>query len=786
MSKLVVLSLGNGDLHHGFSTVAAELREEGDTHPHMQRHGSLPAAPEIIELYRNWQLVYLALCQRLELNSRLEIEAGGTTNVSEIEFKDLCQQLSVQINVWLSSEPFRHIERQLRTQLDASEEIRVIIETNDRLLQQLPWHLWQFCEDYPKAEIALSGLEYKRKKRLLAKTLKAKVRILAIFGNSKGIDLKQDRLILEQLSAAEVEFLEEPQLERLHDCLRQNWDILFFAGHSSSQEQGSIQLNQTDSLTLDRLKYALKKAIGNGLKLAIFNSCDGLGLARSLAELDIPQVIVMREPIADAVAHEFLKYFLSAFSEGQTLYTAVREARERLEKLESKYPCATWLPTIYQNQAEPLTTWRDWCAPLEANSVVESERSHQVSIALNPFQRILLASVAIAGLVMGVRQLGILQTWEIQTFDLSLRLRSREAPDPRLLIVKVTEADVQKQQPQEMRSLSDAALAQLLAKLRQYQPKVIGLDIYRNFPVKFNQKNLVTYLQDRRFIAVCEVERAKDENPGEDYYPGIGSPPEVPKNRLGFSDFLFDPHRVIRRQLLFMDINPQSACATNVSFSFQVAQTYLATKDIQPQRNGRGNWQLGKVVFPRLEPNTGGYRQLDALGYQILLNYRAADLVAQQVTLYQILSGSLDAKLPSLVKDRIVLIGTTAKSFKDYFPTPYTDSESGELPGVAIHAHMVSQILSAVLDERPLLWWLPLWAETLWIWGWSLVGGLLGWRWRSPLLLALVAAAALSILSIVCFILLLEGGWLPLVPAAIAGAIATLVTYKVTQSKPKS
>ena len=281
------------------------------------------------------------------------------------------------------------------------------------------------------------------------------------------------------------------------------------------------------------------------------------------------------------------------------------------------------------------------------------------------------------------------------------------------------------------------------------------------------------------------MERA-DENPGEDYYPGIGSPPEIPKNRLGFSDFPVDPHRVIRRQLLFMDINPKSACVTNVSFSFQVARAYLAGIGIQPQRSGKG-WKLGNVMFGQLEPNTSGYRQLDALGYQILLNYRAADPVAKEVTLYEILSGSLDAELPLLVKDRIVLIGTTAKSFKDYFPTPYSsDSESRELPGVAIHAHRVSQILSAVLDDRPLLWWLPLWAENLWVWGWALVGGVLGWRWRSPLHLGLATAIALSIVSGLCFVLLLKGGWLPLVPAAIASAIATLVTHKVTQPIHKS
>ncbi len=62
----------------------------------------------------------------------------------------------------------------------------------------------------------------------------------------------------------------------------------------------------------------LRKAISRGLQLAIFNSCDGLGLANDLAELNIPQIIVMRSPVPDLVAQEFLKHFLKAFSGVET------------------------------------------------------------------------------------------------------------------------------------------------------------------------------------------------------------------------------------------------------------------------------------------------------------------------------------------------------------------------------------------------------------------------------------------------------------------------------------
>lgn len=765
MNKLVVLKLGNGDLHNGFPTVTAQLWDANKTLL-TQIIGSLPAAPEVFEIYKHWQLLYLAIHQRLDLSPRIEIEPGDVTNVSEVEFDTLCQKLEDRINFWLESEPFRKIDQGLRIQLSPTDDIQFIIESNNDLIQRLPWHLWNFFEHYPQAEVALSTLEHRRTQKFPVTLFSTKVRILAIFGHSQGININRDRAFLENLPAqVEIKFLIEPHPGQLNDQLwEQRWDILFFAGHSSSQGTGQIYLNKTTNLTLDKFKFALSRAIERGLQLAIFNSCDGLGLAQNLASLQIPQVIAMREPVPDVVAQEFLKYFLAAFARGQSLYVAVREARERLQKLENQYPCATWLPVICQNPGAAPVSWQQLCG---------SKLSHRCR-----FSTVLVVSVVVTALVMGVRHLGVLQLWELQAFDQIMRLRPTESPDPRLLVVTVTEEDVRKQNLKEKRSLSDSALAKLLLKLLPHQPQVIGLDIYRDFRVDPNQPDLAAYLQDKRFIAVCDVG-------GENDYQGIGPPPEISSDRLSFSDFPVDADRVIRRQLLGMAPDPKSQCVTDTSFSFRVAQNYLAAQGLQVQETSQGNLQIGSVVFPKLQPDAGSYHQLDALGYQVLLNYRTANSIAKQVSLYDILSGSLDPELPNLVKDRIVLIGNTARSFKDYFPTPYSASPSyQELPGVLIHAHMVSQILSAVLDQRPLLWWLPQWGEVLWVWGWSVVGGVVVWSCRSLLYLGLASGAALSILYGLCFVFLLTGGWMPLVPATLALIVtsSSVVVYARAQS----
>ncbi len=154
--------------------------------------------------------------------------------------------------------------------------------------------------------------------------------------------------------------LVEPARSQLNDALwSQPWDIFFFAGHSASTtSQQSLCISPSENLTLNELKYALKKATERGLKLSIFNACDGLQLIQALQDLDnLPPTIVMRYPVPDVVAQTLLKYFLTAFSQGIPLHQSVRDAREQLQGLESQFPFATWIPVLHQNLATPPLTW---------------------------------------------------------------------------------------------------------------------------------------------------------------------------------------------------------------------------------------------------------------------------------------------------------------------------------------------------------------------------------------------------------------------------------------------
>ncbi|MBV6624459.1 MAG: pentapeptide repeat-containing protein [Rivularia sp. (in: Bacteria)] len=355
LDKLIILTLGDGNFNSGFPVTALVCTDE---HPlPITFTGKLPAEPRIPQLYQQWRQLY----RSQTWFGRITFEEEPVTNFSQQELDYYARELEECLDNWLNSQAFHPIENELRSKLTTSEKVPVIIQTKDIQLQRLPWHLWNFFGDYRQAEVALSPIGERTKKTLFSRN---QIRILTILGNSAGIDIEVDRKLLEKLPQSETTFLVEPTFQKLHQLLwdEQGWDILCFSGHSSSQADGSkgtILLNQTELLSIKELKYALTKAIERGLQLAIFNSCDGLGLARELADLHIPQMIVMKEPVPDKVAQEFLKYFLTAFSKGESLYTAARQARERLEGLEDEFPYATWLPVIFQNSAEIGMSWQN-------------------------------------------------------------------------------------------------------------------------------------------------------------------------------------------------------------------------------------------------------------------------------------------------------------------------------------------------------------------------------------------------------------------------------------------
>ena len=388
-----------------------------------------------------------------------------------------------------------------------------------------------------------------------------------------------------------------------------------------------------------------------------------------------------------------------------------------------------------------------------------------------------IAAPTMASIAIALRLAGFLQLVEWATLDRYFRLRPAEPADERILIVGIDEPDIRYagQWP-----IPDKVLAELLVKLKQQNPRAIALDLYRDLPVLPGHDALVAVYQSApNLIGIQKVvSDAKS--------PGVDPPPELKElGRIGANDFIIDADGKVRRGFLYLtDKDGQLV----FGLGFKLAWMYMEQlQGIGPELTEEQFVKLGRAVFPPFESNDGGYVRANAAGYQVLLNFRGPSCrVMGSQCPYQIVSMKdvLEDKIPAdFARDRIVLVGSTAESLRDLFFTPYS-SGLVTIPqptsGVEIHAHLTSQILSAALDERPLLKSWNERLEWLWIFFWSSVGAILSWRCGysggktgtiarvAPIFLA---AASLLGTSFVAFV---YGWWIPVVPPLLAFGLSSM------------
>ncbi|WP_375510019.1 CHASE2 domain-containing protein [uncultured Nostoc sp.] len=377
-------------------------------------------------------------------------------------------------------------------------------------------------------------------------------------------------------------------------------------------------------------------------------------------------------------------------------------------------------------------------------------------------------------MVVTMRLLGVFQASELLLFDWMMRLTPSEKPDERLLLVKITPEDIEyyakNSPPKNGASLSDEIIHKLLSELLKKSPRVIGMDIYRYANAEGKLADLIRKNQtDKRLIFICKF-------PDNNSNPNGGRhnrPPDVPLEQVGLSDFILDSDGVIRRQLIQMGTpttektqkstcrNPNPDSLMN-SFSLQVAQKYL--------NNIESGFSVLKPFDTILEPlditTQGGYRLKILDGFQIMLNYRypyaednqnshSVNNIARQFTVQQVLEN--DGINESFVKDKIVLIGTTAEGYDSSFSTPFSKAGTDQvMQGLFIQAQMVSQLVSAVLDNRPLIKVCSIEWEILWILFWSLIGASLPQLCKQPRKLIILGVFCIGGLYLICVLLFIS------------------------------
>ncbi|PWT92016.1 MAG: adenylate/guanylate cyclase domain-containing protein, partial [Acidobacteria bacterium] len=382
----------------------------------------------------------------------------------------------------------------------------------------------------------------------------------------------------------------------------------------------------------------------------------------------------------------------------------------------------------------------------------------------SPLAASMLVSVLVFLSILGLRASGNLEALELAAYDWYLRVRPGTAKvDSRIVLLAMTEDDIRQQ---GRWPLPDATLTQTLRTLTQYQPRAIGLDLYRDVPVPPGSEDFAATLTGNpRMVAVMKFGTSEDT--------GVPPPPGLQAEQVGFTDIVVDPGGIVRRGVLFLD----DGNTTVASLALRLALLYLRAEGIEPHPDpaSPAYLRLGKTTIRPFESNDGGYVNADANGYQFLLDFRT-HRTFPTFSLSTLLSGEVD---PAAIRDKVVLIGAMAVSVKDAFFTPYSRGLNADqqLPGITLHAYSVSQLLRSGLDGHAMIATASEQQEVLWILLWSLLGAVLGYCIRGPWRFLLAGASGPLVLGLVGYAALMRGWWIPVVPPVLAwGFAASLVT----------
>ena len=343
-----------------------------------------------------------------------------------------------------------------------------------------------------------------------------------------------------------------------------------------------------------------------------------------------------------------------------------------------------------------------------------------------PLRRLIPYALA-SGLLVGLQQSPVVETTNLLIYDLSLQLRSRQGetntPDKLewpITILGISERDLERYSW----PLNDTLLCQALERLDAMGAAAIGLDLYRD------QANVCLQEAVQRNPRLISIRNEAD---------GITAIPGTPPRQQAFNDLVMDPDRVVRRDLLHVGGQEEAVRSLPLRLLETATQTPNLHREIEQMQDE--SW---------LSEHSGGYQNLDAAGFQIMLPVYPPGRFPS-LELADLLEGEVSE---TMIRGRIVLIGSVARSLRDLFEIPQgrfqDDSQFFEVPGVELHGQRLEALQRLLHNQAPQWVTARAWQRKVLLLAMVLIGVLIAERpqriWKSVLLLS--AAALLLIGSL--------------------------------------
>ncbi|MEM9008693.1 MAG: CHASE2 domain-containing protein [Cyanobacteria bacterium P01_F01_bin.86] len=496
------------------------------------------------------------------------------------------------------------------------------------------------------------------------------------------------------------------------------------------------------------------KGVGRKIIPVRVQECEPKGLLRPIVYVDLVNLDEesARKSILDALPDRLKPDIQPAFPKGRTNTKRTITRKPIFPSLLSQklWPPSPQTPNINEDGDEKDTPSNNFLTDF-------------ISDRWRLFMTCLLCTISTSSIIL-FRNLGMLQVWELHTFDWMMNHRLGERPDDRIVIIGVTEQDMMSFRNA---SLSDDLLADLIEKVKAENPTVIGMDFFRNVRHDDGYDRLQKiFAETPKLIG---IEKVIDD---EALSAVAGNSVLVQNDQVAASDLIVDIDGRVRRGFLF-----PSAVGERVieELAFRVALEYLASHDIEPNPHSE-ILELGLARFPPFERNSGGYSNADAGGYQLVMNWRS-NLAFQTFSAQEVISGDIP---PGTLGDKVVLIGSMQSGDADVFFTPYSHRKGtiGMLPshGIEIHASLASQIISAAFGQRQTLKTPPPLVDSLLIAAFSLLGiGLFRLGKNDLVRMRNLGVCGVCTTSTSYIALTVGGWWLPILPITLALIAAPLV-----------
>ncbi|MEB3282501.1 MAG: CHASE2 domain-containing protein [Lyngbya sp.] len=459
----------------------------------------VPFPQTLIVFYQEWRQAYINYYQSqpsfnpdvTDSNLRGKSAGSGTIKPPVTDWKarlvEAETHLIYEFNEWLRSQQLHEIRVKIADicrKYSSQKTVNLYLICGSTELARLPWESWEIgVELATTAQLNITRIPNNFTSHPTPTVKRSRPRILAIIGQDGRLNFEQDFLTLQNqlkpLATVErVGWKPGKSISDLETEIKQaitdekGWDVLFFAGHSNETNLtgGELGIAPGEFLHIKHISHQLEIAKNNGLKFALFNSCNGLKIAETLINLGLSQVAVMREPIHNKVAQEFLLEFLQNLAQ----YKDVQESLSttcKLLKLDKSftYPSAYLIPSLF---CYPDTQWF---------KLKPSGWKHFWKQLFRPkcHEIIAMASLSVLSLFPFVQYNLLEQRVMMQAI---YRDRTGQVPDnsPAIFLVKIDNSSLEEGELIDPQPISRKYLARLIDQAAKLDVNVLGIDYLLN------------------------------------------------------------------------------------------------------------------------------------------------------------------------------------------------------------------------------------------------------------------------------------------------------------------